>query len=155
MSWKCPQCGAEFLADERCRDRFDLCLAREFENPTTFGAVHHLTVACYMLQHNAYTRGAWLEARTMVAQFIREGITPAGMRRRNRPRFDSRRRPWSVTKGAKLPEFGAITWSRTIASVRLQDAETYCADVKLWAFSVLEDTGPLMQALNIESSESE
>jgi hypothetical protein len=153
MSWKCPQCGAEFLTDERCRDRFDLCLAREFENPATFGAVHHLTVACYMLQHNAYSREVWLEARNMIARFVREGVTPAEIRKRNRYRLDSGRRTWSVTKGAKLPEFGAIAWSRTIAGVRPEDdPDIYGANVKLWAISVLEDTRSLMQALNIEPS---
>jgi hypothetical protein len=150
MLQKCPQCGAEFLADEQCRDRFDLCLALEFENPTTFGAVHHLTVACYMLQHNVYSREVWLEARNMVAQFIRAGVAPAEMRRRNRSRFNSGRRAWSVTKGPKLAEFETIAWSRTIASVRPENPETYCAGVTLWATSILADTGPLMLALNIE-----
>ena len=150
MSQKCPQCGAEFPSDELCRDRFDLCLAREFENPTTFGAVHHLTVACYMLQHNAYSREVWLEARNMIAQFIRAGVTPAEKRQQNRPRFDSGRRVWSVTKGAKLSEFDTIAWSRTIASLRLDDPESYCAGVKLWATCILADTEPLMRALNIE-----
>ncbi|MCB0192999.1 MAG: hypothetical protein KDJ65_13730 [Anaerolineae bacterium] len=62
MSQKCLHCGANIQPNESCRDRFDLCLALEFENPIAFGAVHHLTVACYMLQHNAYARDVWLEA---------------------------------------------------------------------------------------------
>jgi hypothetical protein len=45
-------------------------MALEYENPSAYGAVHHLTVACYMLQHNAYSRDVWLEARKMLAQFI-------------------------------------------------------------------------------------
>lgn len=150
MSQKCPQCGAEFLTDEQCRDRFDRCLALEFENPTTFGAVHHLTVACYMLQHNAYSREVWLEARNMVARFIRAGVTPAEMRRRNRHRLDSGRRAWSLTQGPRLAEFDTIAWSRTIASVRPENPETYCDDVKLWATCVLADTEPLLRVLNIE-----
>ena len=150
MSQNCPQCGAEFPSDEQCHDRFDLCLALEFENPTTLGAVHHLTVLCYMLQHNVYSRDVWLEARKMMAQFIQAGITPAEIWKQNRSRFDSGHRTWHVTKGAKLSEFDTIVWSRTIADVRLDNPETYCADVKLWAKSVLTDTKMLMQALNIE-----
>jgi len=150
MTWKCPQCGAEYPSDEQCRDRFDLCMAMEYENPTAYGAVHHLSVACYMLQHNVYSRDVWLEARRMIAQFIQGGITPAEMRKQNRSRFDSGRRKWSVTKGAKLSEFDAIEWSRTIAEVRLDNPDIYCADVKLWAMSVLTDTKKLMQQLNIE-----
>lgn len=143
MVQKCPLCGAEFQSSEQCRDRFDLCLAMEFENPTTFGAVHHLTVACYMLQHNAYSRDGWLEVRKMLAQFIQEGVTPAEMRRQKRARLDSGKRTWSVTKGAKLSEFDSIAWSRTIAGVRLDNPDIYCEDVKEWAKSVLEDTASI------------
>lgn len=147
MSQTCPQCGAEYPPGEGCRDRFDKCMAREFEEPNTFGAVHHLTVTCYMLQHNTYARDAWLEARKMLAQFIQEDVTPAEMRQRKRSKFDSAQRTWSVTKGAKLLEFDTIAWSRTIASVRLEDAETYCSDVRLWAVSVLEGTERLRRSL--------
>jgi hypothetical protein len=139
MPQKCPLCGGEFPADEQCRDRFDLFLAVEFENPTTFGAVHHLTVPCYMLQHNGYSREGWLEARKMVTLFVEEAVTPAEMRKRNRARLNSRQRDWSITKGPKLAEFDMIAWSRTIADVRLDDPQTYCADVERWAESVLAD----------------
>jgi hypothetical protein len=71
------------------------------------------------------------------------------MRQRNRSRFDSAQRTWRVTKGAKLAEFDTIAWSRTIAGVRLDDPETYCSDIKLWAMSVLEDTELLVQSLNV------
>ncbi len=53
MTNKCPECGAELPPGERCEERFNLCLALEYENPAAYGRVHHLTVACYMLQHNA------------------------------------------------------------------------------------------------------
>jgi hypothetical protein len=150
MPEKCPQCGAEYPSGGDCWDRFGLCMAKEFEDPDTWGAVHHLTVTCYMLQHNAYSRDMWLEARKMLAEFVQEGVTPATMRKRIRSRFDSAQRNWSVTKGAKLSEFGSIVWTRTIAGVRLDDAETYCSDIKLWAMSVLKDTQVLIQNLNIE-----
>jgi hypothetical protein len=146
MSHKCPQCGAEFPSDEQCRDRFDLCMAMEYENPAAYGAVHHLTVACYMLQHNAYSREVWLEAREMLAQFIREGMTPAEMRKQKRSRFDSGHRKRRVTAGEKLEEFGTIVWSRTIADVRLDNPRVYRADVELWVTSVLADTQPLVQS---------
>jgi hypothetical protein len=67
----------------------------------------------------------------------------------NRSRFDRTHRGWSVTKGAKLPEFDALVWTRTIADVRPDDPEIYCSDVRLWAVSVLGDTGRLMQSLDI------
>jgi hypothetical protein len=145
MSLKCPLCGGEFTSVEQCRERFDLCMALEYENPAAYGAVHHLSVACYMLEHNAYSAEVWQEARNMLAGFIRDGITPEQVRRQNRSRFDSRHRSWSVTTGAKLPEFDSIVWSRTIADVRLDDPETYCKDVILWAEAVLADTESLVQ----------
>jgi hypothetical protein len=145
MSQKCRLCGGEFTSVEQCRERFDLCMALEYENPAAYGAVHHISVACYMLQHNAYSAEVWLEARIMLARFIRDGLTPEQVRRQNRSRLDSRHRRWSVTKGAKLPEFDSIVWTRTIADVRLDDPETYCKDVILWAERVLSDTEALIQ----------
>jgi len=140
MSSKCPKCGAEFPLEEQCRERFERCLAKDYEEPSTYGTVHHLTVACYMLQHNAYSREGWLEARKMVAQAIEQGITPTALRKQNRRRFDSAHRQWRLLRGAKLPEVDTIAWTRTIADVRLDTAEVYCADVELWAASVLADT---------------
>ncbi len=153
MLQKCSQCGAEVPPDGQCCDRFHLCLAYEYENPTTFGAVHHLTVACYMLQHNAYSRKVWLAAREMVAQFMQQGITPADMRKQNRQRFAGGQRKWSITKGEKLSEFDTIIWSATIADIRLDSPEIYCADVRHWAISVLEDTATLIGKLNSESEQ--
>lgn len=122
----------------------------EYENPTTFGAVHHLTVTCYMLQHNAYSRDVWLEARDMLARFIQGGVTPEAMRLHNRSRFDSAHRTWSVTRGLKLEGFDTLVWSRTIADVRPEDPETYCADIRLWAVSLLRDTELLVHRPNSE-----
>jgi hypothetical protein len=140
MTPNCPQCGAATLPGETCHGRFGLCLALEYQNPAAFGAVHHLMVLCYMLQHNAYSREAWLEARNMLAQFVQEGVTPAEIRRQNRARLDSGRRAGSITKEAKLTEVNAIQWTRTIADVRLDNPDSYCADVVQWATAVLTDT---------------
>jgi hypothetical protein len=118
-------------------------MALEFENPAAFGAVHHLSVACYMLQHNLYSCLVWLEARHMLAQFVQGEITPADYRVQQRSKFDQSRRTWRVTRGEKLAAFATIVWSRTIAGVRLTDAGQYVADVRLWAESVLADTAHL------------
>ncbi|MBI3942354.1 MAG: hypothetical protein HY326_05020 [Chloroflexi bacterium] len=145
---KCSLCGGEFPSAEQCGERFDACMDLEFENPAAFGAVHHLSVACYMLQHNAYSRDVWLEARKMIAQFVQENVTPAEIRKRNRSGLDSRQRKWSITKGAKLAEFDTIVWSRTIADVRLDNPTVYCADVELWAQSILADTQVLVRSVS-------
>ena len=145
MTNKCPQCGAEYAGGDDCGNRFNLCLAKEYENPAAFGAVHHLTVICYMLQHNAYSHASWLGARDLLRQFMQQGVTPAQARQRNRDHLDSSQRAWSITQGARFPQFASIPWTRTVADVRLDTPETYCADVRLWAASVLADTEPFIQ----------
>lgn len=148
MTNKCPECGAELPPGELCEDRFNLCLAHEYENPVSYGQVHHLMVACYMLQHNRYSREGWLGARQIVFQSLKQGATPAELRKRNRQRVDSGHRKWSVTRGERIPGFERIAWTRTIADVRMDNPETYCADVKLWATSVLADTESLVRELD-------
>ena len=140
MPYTCPLCGAIYPSGETCQARFEACLALEYENPTAYGAVHLLTVACYMLQHNLYSRRGWLETRQMLAQTLRLGTTPEEIRKEYQRRLDSGQRQWSVTKGEKLGEFDAIRWSCTIADVQLDSPERYVAAVRQWAISVLEVT---------------
>ena len=86
-----------------------------------------------MLQHNAYSWEGWLEVHKLLAKFIYEGWTPAMARRQNRVSADSGHRTWSFIKGAKLPGIEQIVWTYTLADVRLDTAEAYCADVHQWA----------------------
>jgi hypothetical protein len=151
MSFTCPHCGAVFVSGETCQDRFNAILSKEMEQ-AAYGAVHHLSVPCYMLQHNAYTREGWLEVRKLLTKFIYEGWTPARARRQNRVNADSGHRAWSFTRGAKLPEVEKIAWSRTIADVRLDTAEVYTADVRRWAESILADSEQLMGKLDEAAS---
>lgn len=143
----CPVCGAEFSGEESCRTRFERCLALDYAHISTYGAVHHLVVACYMLQHNEYTRPAWLGARALVAQAIEGNVPPQDLRRQNRARLDSGQRAWKITRGEKMPGVDAIVWSRSVAHVRLETPEAYCIDVREWARSVLDDTESLVQSV--------
>ncbi len=147
MTERCPQCGAELQPGESCRDRFELLLSFEYEKPTSYGAAHHLMVACYMLQHNEYTREGWLGTRELVRRFVREGLTPAAARKQNRQKLSSGQRKWSVTRGEKIPRFESICWTRTIADIRLDNPQAYGEDVKQWAESVLADTEQFVQEL--------
>jgi DNA-binding transcriptional MerR regulator len=141
----CPQCGGIYPSGETCQQRFEACLALDYENPEIYAAVHLLTVACYMLQHNLYSRQGWLETRQMIAQAIHLGFTSAEIRVAYQRRLDSGQRSWSVTRGEKLAEFDAIQWSYTIADLRLDSPEQYVADVKHWAECVLNDTAGIGQ----------
>ena len=142
----CPQCGATFPHDQRCRDRFDADQTREFEQPAYF-AVHQLSAPCYLLQHNGYSRAGWLWAHSLLAQFV-AGLSPAEARQQQRGAVDSVRRSCSFTKGARLPGVAAIAWTRTIADVRTDTPEHYRADVRAWAASILADTAPLLRTLD-------
>jgi hypothetical protein len=62
MPYCCPQCGATFSTDETCEDRFNAGQAREMTDPASL-AVHHLSVPCFMLQHNHYSREGWIRVR--------------------------------------------------------------------------------------------
>ncbi len=146
MSFTCPQCGAVLATDESCQDRFNIIQMKEQEQPTYY-AVHHLSVPCYMLQHNAYSREGWIQVRQLLAKFIYDGWTPAMARRHGRVNADSGHRTWSFTRGAKLPGVEGIVWSYTIADVRLDTAESYCADVHHWAESILADSEQLVHTL--------
>ncbi len=105
-----------------------------------------------MLQHNVYSRQGWLEVRKLLGKFVYEGWTPMMARRQNRVYADSGHRNWSFTKGAKLAGVEDIAWSFTIADIRLETAERYCADVKRWAESVLTDSETLIRSVETEAS---
>ena len=150
MSSTCPQCGAVFAGEETCQDRFNVGQLKEIEQPAYY-AVHHLSVPCYMLQHNVYSRQGWIEVRTLLAHFVYDGWTPAMARRQFRVSADSGHRAFNFTKGAKLPGVEDITWSYTIAEVRLDTAESYCADVRHWAESILADSQQLVHKLEISA----
>jgi hypothetical protein len=147
----CPLCHANLPPNQSCQDIFDQCLALEFEHPSAFGAVHHLTVLCYYLQHNLYSPQGWLEGRRLLERFVQEGASPDEVRKQAGPRLQSGKRSWRVTGGEKepggedlpdekLPGVESLSWSRTIASLRLDDPQIYCAGVRLWAESVLLDS---------------
>lgn len=146
MSYACPQCGAIFTTDETCQDRFNVSQLQEVEQPAYY-AVHHLSVPCYMLQHNIYSRQGWLEVRKLLTKFVYEGWTPAMARRQNRVFADSGHRTWSFTKGAKLAGVERIRWHTTIADIRLDTAEAYCAAVRHWAKNILADSESLIREL--------
>jgi hypothetical protein len=150
MKVTCSQCGANLTPGETCQDRFNAGQLKELELPS-YGAVHHLSVPCYMLQHNAYSREGWLTVRELLFQFIYRGLTPAMARQHNRVNFDSRHRTCSLTKGAMLPGVEEVAWAWTIADVRLDAAKLYCADVRHWTESILADSEQLVHDQSLHS----
>jgi len=132
----CPECGA---SDNLCQTRFDEFLILEFTD-AGYGAVHHLTVATYMLQHSSkLTREGWLFERDLLREFLVENKPPAFIRKQNKDLVDSGKRKFKIKSTTSLPVIDKTTWTKTILDVRMENAEGYCEDINAWARSVLED----------------
>jgi hypothetical protein len=132
----CPECGA---SNSACESRFHECLAKEFEDPA-YGAVHHLTVTAYMLQHSSQlTREGWLHERDLLREFLVENKPSAFIRNRNKDLVDSGKRAFKIKSKDGVPVISKTTWTKTIMDVRMENAEAYCEDVTAWARSALEE----------------
>jgi len=133
----CPDCGAPEMT---CETRFHEFLVKEFQDPS-YGTVHHLTVATYMLQHSSkLTREGWLHMRELLREFLVENKPPAFIRKQNKDLVDSGKRKFKITSKDGLPKFSRTTWTKTILDVRIENVEVYCEDVTAWARSALEDS---------------
>ena len=131
---KCPECGAQ-----DCETRFNECLELEFSD-AAYGAVHHLTVTAYMLQHSRkLTREGWMHERNLLREFIVNNKPPAFIRQQNKDLVDSGKRSFKIKSRDGQPVIDKVLWQKTILDVRMGDAEEYCKDVAAWAKSMLED----------------
>jgi hypothetical protein len=144
MYFRCKQCGGIFALHETCEDRFNTTQTKEFENNDYF-MVHHLSVLCYMLQHNKYSKKGWLFARELLFQFIYNNLTPDQARKQNHHKLDSKNRKWNLNDTKKLTDVEGEKWSFTLGNVRDNAVEDYCEDIKHWAKSILEDTKEIIE----------
>jgi hypothetical protein len=132
----CPECGA---ADNLCQTRFDEFLVLEFTD-AGYGAVHHLTVATFMVQHSSrMTPEGWMYERDLLREFLVENKTPAMVRRQIKDSVDSGKRTFKFKSKTGMPVTEKITWRKTILDVRAENAEVYREDINAWARSVLEE----------------
>jgi hypothetical protein len=136
----CPECGA---LDNACEARYHECLVKEFTD-AGYGAVHHLTVATHMLQHSSrLTKEGWLYERELLREFLVEKKPPNFIRKQNRDAVDSGQRKFKITAKDGRPKVSRAHWTKTVLDVRMENAETYCAEVNAWARSALEDAKDL------------
>src|SRR5688572_7939497 len=136
----CPECGAP---DNLCQTRFDEFLVLEFTD-AGYGAVHHLTVATYMVQHSSkMTREGWLFERDLLREFLVENKAPEYIRKQNKDIVDSGKRTFKIKSKTGLPVINKSTWRKTILDVRAENAEEYREDINAWARSVLEEAEEL------------
>ena len=138
----CPECSAP---DTLCQTRFDEFLVLEFTD-AGYGAVHHLTVAAYMVQHSSkMTREGWMYERELLREFLIENKPPALVRQQIKDIVDSGKRTFKFKSKTGIPVISKTTWQKTILDVRPENAEVYCEDITAWARSVLQEA----QALNV------
>jgi hypothetical protein len=137
----CPECGAP---DGACETRFHEFLAKEFTDPG-YGAVHHLMVTAFMLQHSGkMSREGWLYQRDLLRDFLVNGKTPDVVRKQNRGAVDSRNRKFNINSSDGRPLFDKSTWRKSIMDVDAGDAQKYCRDIAIWAKAVLDDAEKLV-----------
>jgi hypothetical protein len=132
----CPDCGARITDGETCRGLFDRLLAHEYAFPEAFGAVHHLTVAAYSLQHpRGYSRDAISMWRLIIAESLDGVSTPADFLARARAQFAGGVRVREP--GAEPPDGWPRQWPMTAADVvDTPDAATHIDRVRQWAASI-------------------
>ena len=136
----CPECGAPGSA---CETRFNEFLVLEFTE-AGFAAVHHLTVATYMLQHSSkLSREGWLQMRELLREFLLENKSPAFIRKQNKDFVDSGKRRFKIKSKDALPVIHKDTWTKTILDVLYNDSDTYCSGVNEWALSTLKEAEEL------------
>jgi hypothetical protein len=136
---RCPDCGAEQRAGESCEECFHALLAFEAERPEAFGAVHHLTVACYYVQHPRGYSSATLRAwRELIADALDDTASVAQLRARNERRFGGAARVREPN--ASPPEAWPREWNCHVADV-IRPGESlavgdYVRRARAWAESV-------------------
>ena len=136
----CPECGATLPDDTTCETYFHQMLFWEAEEPAR-GVVHHLMVLCYHLQHpGLYSSDGLANGIQLLTSFVRDGISPAEIRRTVSDKVNSKNRSWKVT--ARPDSKGVyphpITWTMCAADVVARDADHYVDSVREWAQSVYD-----------------
>ena len=143
----CPDCGAPIADNGSCRSLFDELLAHEYVFPAAFGAVHHLTVAAYYLQHpRGFSRAAIRGWHAIIAESLDGTATPAEFLRRARAQSDTR--VGIRERDAKPPDGWPRTWPKTVADVVVPPGEEPNADghirrVTDWARAIRATLDPL------------
>ena len=137
----CADCGAAIAEGGSCRGMFEQLLAYEYAFPEAFGAVHHLTVAVYSLQHpRGYSRDAIRMWQIIIGESLDGTSTPANFLERARAHFSGGVRVREP--GAEPPAGWPTVWPMTVADTIAQPDEmtpdVYVERVRAWASSAMD-----------------
>jgi hypothetical protein len=103
---------------------------------SAFGAVHHLTVPAFMIQHpSRLSAYGWRAEVALLREFL-DGTSPEAVRRRRRGSGSS------LARGASMAP-RPVKWSRTICNLRFEDPLVYQDDVRSWAETVADEAPDL------------
>ena len=140
MTLNCAECGAVLPENTTCQSIFETFLSLEFTDPA-FGAVHFLTVSCFMIQHGRYSDKALSWIQPVVRGHLENKLTPAQLRQLARKGTSSDTRTCKIKRSTNEPPVPKIIWSMTIADVAkdFKDAQSYCDLVKLWSHLTLQE----------------
>ena len=133
---RCDECGALHSGGVTCRACFEALLAFENERPAAFGAVHHLTVACYFLQHpRGYNESALQMWRDLLADALDGRAAPRDLLKRAGRQFRGVRRVRDAQ--ATVPAWWPPKWPVTVDAVLRPDEsptiDTYIQRAYEWA----------------------
>lgn len=137
----CEECGAPQFGGASCVDCFHGLLAFENERPSAFGAVHHLTVASYYLQHPRGYKTEVLEMwRSGIADSLAGRTDLRDLLRRASVKFEGATRVRDLS--AVLPVGWPKTWPVVTLDVydpRVEppDVPSYIVRARAWAASVI------------------
>jgi hypothetical protein len=137
----CPECGSSWQAGQTCQDDFHQMLFWEAEEPD-LGAVHHLMVLCFHLQHpSLYTPEGLRAARILLGNFLERGLSTSEVRRRYQEQVRSDRRTWKIKgqPGAEGSYPEPVRWTMTARDVTEAEKEAYLESVQRWAQAVHKD----------------
>jgi hypothetical protein len=144
----CAECGSIWADGATCLDCFHALLAFENENPRAFGAVHHLTVACFYLQHpTGYATAALEMWQSLLADALDRGTRPAEFLRRASAKFEGATKARDPKAG--IPDGWPSSWPVTVRDVLTPDdrpaIDAYIQRAMDWARATrdtLSETAP-------------
>src|SRR5689334_14967675 len=102
MSESCPECGAIQTETMTCQMAFDTFLSLEFSDPE-YGAVHFLTVGCFMLQHGQYSDEGVRWMHSTLREYLDKELTPTQLRQFAAKDTGNEKRTWKVLRAKDAP----------------------------------------------------
>ncbi|GCE50786.1 DUF5946 family protein [Thermosporothrix hazakensis] len=147
MPERCTECGALQLEGKTCQELFDEFTTLKYLNED-YLRVHFFLVSCFMIQHRRYSQEALAQVESVLRAALEKPMTLQQLRQMAAPGMNSHTRSWRMEHAEDVPPFPEVAWRMTIIDVARnsqagQDVEQYCALIKQWAQSTLEQLSAL------------